>query len=516
MKHKYLAGILLAGFSGLVIQTPALANKDNDTVIWATASQMDTTDIFYNSLQEAVTTALNMCDSLMHVDPDTKEYKPLLAESVEQVDPRTLDFTLRQGVQFWNGKELDAEDVAYTLNHVRQPDSGVSTRITVNWIEDVVPIDKYKVRIKAKEPTPAAFAYLSDLTPIYPKGHYDNAPALNTGSNDGKKDYGAVLPMCTGPFMLKEFQPGSSFTLVKNPNYFQGGPKGQPQIGTLIFQTIPDTDSQMASLITHDIDWMWSVLPENIDQLRQVPNVTVTPAPTMRMSFLSLDAAGLTGDTPLKDRRVRQAIAHAIDRPAIARDLVGPGAEVLKSICSPSQFGCTEDVLQYEYDPDKARALLAEAGYPDGFKMRFYGYRDRPYSEAVANYLRAVGIDTDLQFLQFNALLPKVRNREIPLAQLTWASYSLPDASISTGNYFEFSGDDLSRDEQVRDWLVKADHTLDPAEREALYKKALSRIADEAYFIPVVKYGRVYATDADLDLAITGDELGHFYRARWK
>jgi peptide/nickel transport system substrate-binding protein len=283
-----------------------------------------------------------------------------------------------------------------------------------------------------------------------------------------------------------------------------------------MFRTIPDTDSQMAALMTHDIDWMWSVLPENMKQLSAVPTAKVTPAPTMRMSFLSLDASGITGDTPLKKLKVRQAIAHAINRESIAKDLVGPGAEVLRSICSPSQFGCSEDVPQYSYDPALAKKLLAEAGYPDGFEMRFYGYRDRPYSEAVANYLRAVGIRTDLQFLQFNALLPKIRKAEIPLSQLTWASYSLPDASISVGNYFEFSGDDLARDKQVRDWLVAADHTIEPEERKSLYKKALTRIAEQAYFIPVVKYGRIYATNADLDIKITPDELGHFYMARWK
>jgi peptide/nickel transport system substrate-binding protein len=167
---RFLAAASVVAFA---LQAPAHANKDNDTVVWSTASQMDTADVYYNSLQEAVTTALNLCDSLMHVNPKTKEYEPLLAERVEQVSPTTLEFTLRHGVKFWNGKELDAKDVAYTLNHVRQPNSGVSTRITVGWIKDVEAVDKYKVRIEAKQPTPAAFAYLSDLTPIYPEGHYD-------------------------------------------------------------------------------------------------------------------------------------------------------------------------------------------------------------------------------------------------------------------------------------------------------------------------------------------------------
>src|SRR5690606_41840174 len=116
---------------------------------------------------------------------------------------------------------------------------------------------------------------------------------------------------------------------------------------------------------------------ENADMLDSMPNVTVVSAPTMRMSFLSLDAAGRTGKNPLTDVRVRQAIAHAIDREAIAKNLVGKGAAVQKSLCVPVQFGCETDVVQYEYNPEKAKQLLAEAGYPNGFIVLCLAYRDR-------------------------------------------------------------------------------------------------------------------------------------------
>ncbi|MGH9696686.1 MAG: ABC transporter substrate-binding protein, partial [Bryobacteraceae bacterium] len=401
-------------------------------------------------------------------------------------------------------------------NHARQPDSGVVTRLTVDWIENVEVVGPYEVRIHAKEPTPAALTYLADETPIYPDGHYDKAPTIPGASGKSRRDYGAVQPVCTGPFTLQDFVAGQSFTLVKNASYFKDSPKGLPHVGKLVFRTIPDADSHLAALMTHKVDWLWTVRPENAKELASVPDIKVKSAPTTRLSFLSLDVAGRSGKNPMQKLKVREAIAHSIDRKALAENLVGPGAQVLESMCHPVQFGCTQDVPQYDYDPAKAKKLLAEAGYPDGFEETLYAYRDRPYTEAVMNYLRAVGIRTKLQFLQWKALRPLINKGEVAMAQLTWGSQGMQDASASVSNYFEFSPDDYARDKQVRDWLVDADHNIDPKQRKELYKKALTRIAEQAYFIPLFTYGRIYAFTSDLDYRVTPDELAHFYLARWK
>ena len=504
------------GLSLLALQAPAWAGKDNDTLVWATASEVDSADIYYQNLREVVIAAINMCDTLMHLDPLTNEFKPLLAKSYQWKNDRTIDFKLREGIKFSNGASFGAKDVAYTLNHARQPNSGVVTRLVVDWIDNVEVLGPYEVRIHSKEPTPAALSYLSGVTPIYPDGHYDKAPSVPAADGKTRKDYGAIQPVCTGPYSLKNFVSGSSFTLARNKDYFKDSPKGQPHIGNLVFRSMPDTDAQLAALMTHNIDWLWSVPPENAKQLSAVPNVTVTSSSTTRLSFLSLDSAGLSGDTPMKKLKVRQAIAHAIDREAIVKNLVGPGGSVLKSMCHPVQFGCTEDVPQYSYDPEKAKKLLAEAGYPNGFEETIYAYRDRPYTEAVMNYLRAVGIRTKLQFMQWKALRPILNNGQATMAHISWGSQGMQDASASVSNYFTFSPDDYARDAQVRDWLVAADHNIDREQRKALYKKALTQITTGAYFVPLFAYGRIYAFNSDLSYAATPDELAHFYLAKWK
>jgi peptide/nickel transport system substrate-binding protein len=516
MNKKILAALAFAAGAVCIAPQVAMAGKSNDTLTWATASEVDTIDLYYQNLREVVIMAHQMCDTLMHRDPRSGEYKPLLAESFKWIDDKTLEFKLRHGVKFHNGKELNAEDVAYTFNHARQSDSGVVTRLLVDWIENVEVVSPDTVRFKAKSPTPAAIEYLSGITPVYPKGHYDNAPSVPGAAGKMRRDYGAVVPMCTGPYKVKEFKPGASVTLVKNTDYFKDSPKGQPSIGTLVYRTIPDTETQVAELVTGGLDWIWGVPPENAKQLASMENVTVKAAPTTRISFLSLDAAGRSGDTPMKKQQVREAIAYAIDRKAISHDLVGEGSEPLVSMCYPAQFGCSTDVKDYPYNPQKAKDLLKEAGFADGFEIPLYAYRDRPYTEAVANYLRAVGIKTDLRFLQWKALRGPLQEGKVAMSHLSWGSQGVLDASASVSNYFEGSVDDYARDEEVKKWLDAADSTIDPNKRKELYGKALKKIADKAYFVPLFSYGRTYAFNKSLDIPVTPDELAHFYLAKWK
>jgi len=493
----------------------ALAGKANDTFVWATSTEIGPPDLYYGNQREVLIIAYAQCDSLLHRDPVSNDYKPLLAETWTWLDPTTLELTLRKGVKFHDGREFGAQDVADTLNHVARPDSGMQIRVIVDWIKNVEVVAPDKVRIHAKAPTPAALEFLSGTTPIYPRGHYESAPTVPAPDGKTRRDWGAVKPICTGPYILKDHKPGQSVTLTKNPNYFAGSPKGKPQIGTIVYRTIKDAETQVAELLTGGVDWIWGVPPENAKQLGAMPNVVVKSAATMRMSFLSLDAAGRTGDTPLKDVRVRRAIFHAIDREAIAKNLVGEGAAVQKSLCVPVQFGCTTDVPDYPYDPAKAKALLAEAGHPN-LSIPFYAYRDRPYSEAVLNYLRQAGIKPELKFLQWQALRPLIIEGKTEVAHLTFGSNGILDASASTSYYFRHSVDDYARDPEVRDWLAEADTSTDPENRKALYAKALKKINDQAYAVPLFIYGRTYAYSQDFEFPLTQDEMAHFYMARWK
>jgi peptide/nickel transport system substrate-binding protein len=229
-----------------------------------------------------------------------------------------------------------------------------------------------------------------------------------------------------------------------------------------------------------------------------------------------MDAAGRSGDTPFKKTKVRQAVAHAIDREGIVKNLVRGTSEVLHSACYPAQFGCTGDVTKYDYNPQKAKKLLAEAGYPGGFNTKFYSYYERPICEAMISNLKAVGITTEFQFIEFAALRSAWRKGETPLIFTTWGSSSIFDVSAFTPIFFKMDKDDMTHDPEVAGWFKAGDNTVDSKVRLANYAKAYKKIADQAYWLPMYTVNMNYVYTRDLEFKPTPDELPQFYNTRWK
>jgi peptide/nickel transport system substrate-binding protein len=256
---------------------------------------------------------------------------------------------------------------------------------------------------------------------------------------------------------------------------------------------------------------------DQADQIRTVPNLQVVSGETMRFVFININAQDTSAFPMLKDIRVRQALNHAIDRESLVKNLVGAGSRVINTICFPAQFGCTDEgAPKYNYDPEKAKKLLAEAGYPNGFDIPFAAYRERHQTEAMIGYLRAVGIRANLSFLQYAAMREQVRANKIGLTHQTWGSFSVNDVSAATPNYFGFEFDDVARDTVVRDLLKEGGSTVDPEKRKAAYRKALTHIAEQAYTVPLYSLPVFYAATADLSFKAYPDEMPRFWEMTWK
>lgn len=490
----------------------AMAGKADDTLNWATTREIAVIDPYYNNTRELVVMGHMGWDGLVFRDIDTGEFKPLLAKSWEWASDTALEMVLRDDVKFHDGSSFDADDVIYTLNHVSNKDNGVLTYRNVSWIKDAEKLSDHKVRINLTKPFPPALAYLANAVFIMPSGHYDKAPT----KADGKKDYGAVKAVGTGPYMVGDVKAGSHVVMEKNANYMSNSPKGSPQIGKMRFRTISEMNTQLAELLTGGLDWIWDVPKDQAERMGENPAVTIENAKTFRISYMAFDVDGDSGTDVFTKKKVRQAIAHAIDRKAIAVNLVGPASEVIHSACHPDQFGCTQEVPQYAYDPEKAKALLAEAGYPNGFEFDIYGYRQREFTEAVIGDLARVGVKAKLNWLQYRALRDIVRKGETPINHMTWGSYSIPDVSAIVSHFFKHGPDDPAKDDQVKEMLDVADNSIDENVRKENYKKAFSRIADEVYWLPMFTYAKYYAYSKDLDFKATPDEIPRFYTAKWK
>jgi peptide/nickel transport system substrate-binding protein len=256
--------------------------------------------------------------------------------------------------------------------------------------------------------------------------------------------------------------------------------------------------------------------PEQAANLEKTRGIKVLRGEDMRIAFLQMDVTGRAGDTPFKDLRVRRAVNYAIDREAISRNLVGGESRVVHAACFPSQFGCTDDVMKYEFNPEKAKKLLAEAGYPNGFEVDFYGYRDRPYGEAMVGFLQAVGIKANLKWLQYSALRDMLQGNKVAFVMNTWGSYGVNDISNITGEHFKLEYNDFTRDPQVRDWLQEGDNSVDPSLRKEVYNKALRRIAEQAYWVPLFSYVANYAYTQDLVFTSQPDAVPRFFLSKWK
>ncbi len=515
MRTKFLLAAGLAAGVAAIASTaplPAMAGKANDTLVWATDRENPIADPYFINTRELVVTGHYVWDTLVVNDPKTGATMPLLATSWQWESPISLVMELRKDVKFHSGKPFDADDAVYTLNFVSNKDNAIMNYALMAWIKRAEKVDSHKIRIHLERPFPPALANLGGLGFMMQKGHWDNAPT----KADGKKDFGAVAPNGTGPYKITELKPGEFIHATRNPDYFKGGTKGTPSIGAIRFRTIKDAQTRSAELMTGAIDWIWDVPKDQAERLQAVPTLTVVNAKTLRISYLAFDVHGTSGNKVMMDKRVRQAVAHAINREAITKNLVGPASQVIHAACHPDQFACTADVLKYEYNPDKARALLAEAGHPNGFEFDLYAYREREYTEAVIGDLSKVGLRAKLNYLQFTAFQQAVRNGKATVDQGTWGSNSIPDTSASTSQFFTGGPDDQAKDPEVIKGIAEADSMTDPEQRKAAWAKVHKRIAAEAYWVPMFTYAKYYAFSKSLDFTPTSDEIPPFYAAKWK
>ncbi|MBK6004733.1 ABC transporter substrate-binding protein [Ramlibacter ginsenosidimutans] len=511
MQEQRMQGVLKFAVAAtaaavVVASAPAWAGKKTDTLEMAYDQAPENVDVYYNNVRIGVILGQTVWDTLLYRDPVTHEYKGQLAKSWKQVDDRTLEFELRQGVKFQNGEDFDADSVVYTLNYVADPANKAVTQENVRWIQKVEKVDKYKVRVISKEPFPAAKDYLATTLPIYPAKYYKEV---------GPKGMNAK-PVGSGPYKVVENIPGKSITLEKFDGYFKDSPRPAAKISKVRIRFIPDGQTRMAEVMSGGEDLIMNVPKDQAEKLQAVPDLQVVSGNTMRIVFLQMNTRDGTPAPQLKDVRVRKAIEHAIDRESILKNIVG-GGELLSTICTPSQVGCThEGVPVYKYDPALAKKLLAEAGYPNGFEIPIHAYRERDQTEAIINYLQAVGIRAKLNFMQYAAMRDQERANKAALVHWTWGSNLVNDASASTPVYFGGGADDLSHDPQVKELLDKGDHTVDTKARTEYYRKALEIIAEKAYAVPLWTLPVYYVASKDLKFRAYSDEVPRFWEMSWK
>jgi peptide/nickel transport system substrate-binding protein len=501
----FLGWLFLSLWLGLA---PAHAQKSADTLRIAWRDALPDIDFYYNTLRVGLILQHHVWDTLVYRDPDTFEMRPLLATSWRNVDDTTIEFTLRQGVKFQNGDPFSADDVVYTIQTILDPKSQIMVPSNYTWLAGAEKIDDYHVQVKLKRIFPAALEYLSMVLPIYPKAYREHV---------GHEGF-SKAPIGTGPYRVTRVDGVTEIDLTRNDGYFDG-PKGHPAIKNLVVEELPDDATVLTSLIAGRADWIWQFNPDQFDNISRVPTLQALRAPTMRIGYVSMDVTNRAGlkQNPFEKLAVRQAVFYAIDREAIARNLVQGGAQVLDAPCYPTQFGCDQATAKkYPYDPAMAKKLLADAGYPNGFDTEIVSYILPQWGGAIQNYLAAVGIRAKLDQLQVAAAVQMTLAGKVPMGLGNWGSNSINDASAVLPYFFNGGAPDYTRDPDVEKLVDEGGNITDPDRRREFYSQAIRRITEQAFFLPLTTYVDTYAFSKGLNFKPYPDELPRFFLSSWK
>lgn len=439
---------------------PAVAQGVLRVALGTTLSQLDPAKTTIGDEYVYVHLVFN---GLSRIDPDMT-VKPDLAESWKASDDlRTWTFRLRPNVKFHHGRVLDADDVVATMKRILDPATGSRSRTSLSMVDNIVAVDPLTVRFDLN----IAYAGFADIFAdrqlrIVPKDRLD---ALST------------QPIGTGPFMFKSWSPGDRLELVKNPDYFE---PGLPKLDGVTLRILPESAARMAALESGAVDIVWSMPYESVEKFKNHPNVR-----TDSISTPTWDGVILNNErAPFNDVRVRQALALTIDKAAIVElALFGQGEPTFSPI-PPSHPYFNKALAFNPPDIVKAKKLLADAGYPNGFEVPMQVPQEREQrvrvGVAVRDMARAAGIRINIERVPFASYTANVAGK----AQMYVDGY-FARPTIDTAIYPFYHSDGSwnkqlwrYKDARVDQLLDEARRTNDEAARKAIFEK-LQAVAEE-------------------------------------
>jgi peptide/nickel transport system substrate-binding protein len=347
--------------------------------------------------------------------------RPDLAESwTASEDQKVWTFKIKRGVKFHHGRELDAEDIKATIERIMDKATGSVARVNLSIIDRIEVLDSHTIRFTLQLAYGSFADILSDRqVRVVP---HDKIATL------------AAEPIGTGPFKLKSFKPGDRVELVRNQDYFV---KGTPLLDEIIFRIMPEGAAQVAALDTGEIDLVWNLPLESIDEFKNNARVTVDSVPTSSWDGIIMNAA----QKPFDDVRVRRAIGKAIDKRALVEVALYGNGTPTHTMISPTHPYFNRDIKIEDADVAAAKKILAEAGHPNGFDVTIFVPSGRPARErvgvAVREMLKPVGINVDVQRVPWDKFVNEIEGKA---AFFVDGFYSRPTIDTSIYPWYHSSG----------------------------------------------------------------------------
>lgn len=492
------------------------------------SADVTTLDPHFVAAGPNLTVQMHIFDGLVRID-ERGRIVPGIATSWTTPDPLTWEIKLKPGVKFHDGSELTPEDVVYSLERpltIKGSPGGFATYVRPIVAKQIV--DRTTLRLKTAAPYGPL---LQDLAHVLIVSKRAAERATGEDFDSGKAAIG------TGPYKLVKFARGDRVQLVRHDAYWGG----RPEWDSVVLRILPNDPTRTAALLSGDLDAIENVPTADLARLRKSAAHRLAQTVSWRTILLHIDQhrvspPGVTDKAgkplaanPFKDIRVRQALSKAINRQAIVERVMENLAAPASSVVPPSVIGHDPAVKPEGYDPEGAKKLLAEAGYPNGFMMTIATpnnryINDEQLAQACAQMFSRIGITTKVDAMPLAAYLGKARKQEFGVALLGWGSLAADlalrslaatpnvDKGYGTWNWARYSNAAL--DKLVEQSLG----TVDPAKRETAARAASAFAAREVVFIPLHYQIATWAMKRSLDYAARTDEFtfAHHFKSASK
>lgn len=488
------------------------------TLTIASSAPVTSMDPHYHTLTPNLSAHGHIFDRLIDQDA-TGHMIPNLALSWTLRDPTTWELKLRDA-KFHDGTPFTAEDVAYTLARVpKVKNSPASFQIYTRAVVATEILDSHTILLKTASPYPLL---PQDLLQVFMISHKLGVEPSTEDFNSGKNAIG------TGPFRFVSYQPGNKIEMVRNDAYW--GPK--PYWARVDYRVISNDAGRTASLLAGDVGIIEFVPPADLAKLRTDPRVVVSEVVSNRSIYLWLDHShdatmpeitGPNGEVlpknPLKDLRVRQALSLAINRAGIVERVMEGAAIPTKQYLPPGNSNHVDDLLPDPFQADRAKALLAEAGYPNGFRITLHGPNDRYVNDAkivqaVAQMWQRIGVQTTVDTMPWSSYATRAGKQEFAAFLLGWGVNSgegtnplraqiatwNPERGLGTANRGRYSNP------AVDALIDQAMTAMDRGERDKIVLRAMKMAMEDVPVIMLHLQKNIWATRKGLTFAARTDE----------
>jgi len=488
---------LLACLALIALQSLSAARAGDLRI--AIASEPSSMDPHYQILTPNEMIAKHVFEPLVQQGPQQQPL-PGLAVAWKALDATTWEFDLRPGVRWHYGTPFTAEDVVFTMQRApKVPNSPASYNLYLKQVTEVRARDPLTVIFKTSSPFPLHPFYLSNVLIVQKKAA---ERATTTDFNGGKAMVG------TGPYKFVEWVQGDHIGYVRNDDYW--GQKGPWQ--RLAIKPIANAGARVAALLSGGFDVIDNVPSSDALRLKADANVAVYAGLSNLVMLLNIDQGSETnspfvtdkagkplGENPLRKLAVRRALSKAINREAIVSRTMEGAAEVASQMVSDLTFGASPRLKPEPYDPEGAKTLLAEAGYPDGFEVTIHGPNNRypndaQICQALAQMLSRIGIQTKVETMPLNVFFTRAQNREFSLFLTGWGAAGTGESSVPLNAVLHTYTPDLGAgaanrgrysNPQLDRLLETAMRTFDAPKRAALLAEANEIAMADVAIIPL-------------------------------